>query len=48
MHEYIQPIVMKTHSRQADCVFKYGVDKLTRYLISGFEPKEIINMDFFR
>ncbi|WLF83632.1 transposase [Moraxella sp. ZY210820] len=48
IHEHIQPIVIKTHGLQAESVFKYGLDKLSRYLISGFKPKEIINMDFFR
>lgn len=48
IHEHIEPIVIKKHGRQAESVFRYGLDKLTRYLFSGFKPKEIINMDFFR
>lgn len=48
IHEHIQPIVVKKHGRKAESVFRYGLDLLTRYLISRFKPKEIINLDFFR
>lgn len=48
VHEYIKPIKLKTHGRRAESLFVYGLRFITRWLIMGYKPKFLINVDFTR
>lgn len=47
IHEQIKPIDIKTHGRRAVSVFVYGFRFISRWLINGFKPKLLSNVDFF-
>lgn len=47
IHEQVKPIVIKTHGRRAVSVFVYGFRFISRWLISGFKPNFLSNVNFF-
>ncbi|MEM0578807.1 IS4 family transposase, partial [Flavobacterium polysaccharolyticum] len=40
LDEYIQKIIIKKHGRRAVSVFKYGLDYLSKFLLTGFKSLE--------
>lgn len=40
LDENIQKIKIKKHGRRAICVFKYGLDYLSKFLFTGFKSLE--------
>ncbi|MFB2587343.1 IS4 family transposase [Acinetobacter sp. c1-l78] len=48
VHQNIQKIKIKSHGRRAESVFKYGLKCLCRFLISGYKPKNLSNLDLFK
>ena len=41
LDEHIRKIKLKTHGRKSVSVFKYGLDLLSKWLITGFNQLEI-------
>lgn len=48
IHEHIKPIDVKKHGRRAVSVFVYGFRFISRWLINGFKPDFLSNVDFFK